>query len=364
MKSERNPWRWLNDRRLTFALKLLMAVVLAGYIVQAVVGFLAQIRGVVYIAIGSIFLAYLIYPVVNRLRRRMPLWLAVVITYAAILVLLGALGWFIIPRLTDDIGTFVARYPELSARVSDVIYNPNNGLAARLPDWMRHELARIPDELAAWVKTRGLASFGRVVVVLAGGFAAVATFVIVPLLTAYLLLDLDNLKAELAAVVPPRRWRSIVGVLAEVDAVIGGFIRGQLLVAISVGVLITIALLVLHVRYAFLFGLLATIGDLVPYVGAIMAFVPAFTVAWIGNGLVNAMLVLAAFVLIFQAEGHLLAPNIVSKTVKLSPFVVLLALLIGGELGGIFGLFVAIPIAGILRLLVTRVFRRKPANEP
>ena len=360
----RDPWRWLNDRRLTFTLKLLMAVVLAGYIAHAIVGFLAQIRGVVYIAIGSIFLAYLIYPAVNRLRRRLPLWLAVVITYAAILVLLSALGWFIIPRLTDDVGTFVTRYPELSARVSDVIYNPSNGLAARLPDWMRHELARIPDELAAWVKTRGLASFGRIVVVLAGGFAAVATFVIVPLLTAYLLLDLDNLKAELASIVPPRRWRSMVEVLAEIDAVIGGFIRGQLLVAISVGVLITIALLLLHVRYAFLFGLLAAIGDLVPYVGAILAFVPAFTVAWIGNGIVNAMLVLAAFVLIFQAEGHLLAPNIVSKTVKLSPFVVLLALLIGGELGGIFGLFVAIPIAGILRLFVTRVFRPKPANEP
>jgi predicted PurR-regulated permease PerM len=109
--------------------------------------------------------------------------------------------------------------------------------------------------------------------------------------------------------------------------------------------------------------LLAALGDLVPYVGAILAFVPAFTAAWIGNGLINALLVLAAFVAIFEAEGHLLAPGIVSKTVKLSPFVVLLALLVGGELGGIFGLLIAIPMTGILRIVALRVFRPRAENE-
>jgi predicted PurR-regulated permease PerM len=84
----------------------------------------------------------------------------------------------------------------------------------------------------------------------------------------------------------------------------------------------------------------------------------------VNNGIVNALLVLAAFVVIFEAEGHLLAPNIVSKTVRLSPFVVLLALLIGGDLGGIVGLLVAIPVAGILRVIALRVFRVTPPNEP
>jgi predicted PurR-regulated permease PerM len=137
-----------------------------------------------------------------------------------------------------------------------------------------------------------------------------------------------------------------------------------LLVALSVGVLITIALLALHVRYAFILGIVAAIGDLVPYVGAILAFLPAFAIAWSTNGLVNALLVLAAFVVIFEAEGHLLAPNIVSKTVRLSPFVVLLALLVGGELGGIFGLLVAIPIAGILRVVGMRVFGLTSVKDP
>ncbi|HEX6832043.1 MAG TPA: AI-2E family transporter [Rudaea sp.] len=359
-----NPWRRLTDRRLTFALKLLMAIVLACYAASFVLNFLGQIRGVVYVVIGAVFFAYLIYPVVHRLRRFMPLVLAIVVTYAAIAVVLISLGWYVVPRLTEDVGTFLQRYPELAARVNDAVFNPHDPLTSRLPAWVRNEIARIPDELAAWVKQRGLESFGRVMILLAGGFAALATFVLIPLLTAYLLMDLQHLKDGLSAVVPPRRWRAALEFLSDVDGVVGGFIRGQLLVALSVGVLITFALLLLHVPYAFLFGLLAAVGDLVPYVGAVLAFIPAFTVAWTNNGLVNALLVLAAFVVIFEAEGHFLAPNIVSKTVRLSPFVVLLALLIGGELGGIVGLLVAIPVMGILRVIALRVFPASGANEP
>ncbi len=359
-----NPWGWLTDKRVTFALKLVGLVVLSCYAARFALGFLAQIRAVVYILIGTIFLAYLIYPAVHRLRRRMPLALAIVLVYAAIGTALAALGWFVIPRVTDDVGAFMAHYPELIARVNGFMSDPNDPIMSRLPDWMRAEIARIPAEFALWVKTRGIESAGHVVLVLAGGFAAVATFVIVPLMTAYLLLDLENLQRGLSSIVPQRHWRATLSFLKDVDAVVGGFIRGQLLVALSVGVLITIALLVLHVRYAFFLGLIATVGDLVPYVGALLAFLPAFAIAWVNNGFVNALLVLAAFVVIFEAEGHLLAPSIVSKTVRLSPFVVLLALLIGGELGGIFGLLVAIPIAGILRVAAVRVFGLGLPNEP
>ncbi|MGA8533556.1 MAG: AI-2E family transporter [Candidatus Tumulicola sp.] len=359
-----DPRSWLTDKRLTFAFKLVGLIVLLCYAAGFVVGFLTQIRAVVYILIGTIFLAYLIYPAVHRLRRRLPLAVAILLVYAVVAIGIAALGWLVVPRVSDDIGAFVRHYPELSARVNSFLYDPNDSVTSRLPDWMRAEIARIPAEVALWVKTRGIESAGHVVLVLAGGFAAIATFVIVPLMTAYLLLDLENLQRGLSSMVPPRRWRATLGFLSDVDAVVGGFIRGQLLVALSVGVLITIALLVLHVRYAFFLGMIAVIGDLVPYVGAVLAFLPAFSIAWLNNGIVNALLVLAAFVAIFEAEGHLLAPSIVSKTVHLSPFVVLLALLIGGELGGIFGLLVAIPVAGILRVIALRVFRPGSPNEP
>lgn len=353
----------MTDERITYALKVLMVVVLAFYTGEFILGFLERIRAVVYIVIGAIFFAYLIYPIVQRLRRRMPLVWAIVLVYAVIGVLLAVAALFIVPRVGEDAALLVRHYPDIQTRLTGLLYDPHDPLTSRLPDWARNELGRIPSELAGWVRLHGLQTFGHVIFVLAGTAAAIATFIIVPLLTAYLLLDLDHLQSAFSSIVPQQRRRAAGELFDAIETVIGGFIRGQLLVALTVGVLITIVLLILHVPYAFLFGLLAAVGDLIPYVGAILAFLPAFTSAWLSNGFVNALIVAAAFVAIFQAEGHFIAPNVVSKTVKLSPFVVLLALLIGGELAGLFGLLIAVPVAGVLRVLALRVFGRPGANQ-
>lgn len=359
----RNPWRGLTDRRATYALKLLMCIVLALYVGQFIVGILAAVRTVIYILVGSILFAYLVYPAVHRLRARMPLAAAISVVYAVVLAAVAGLVWFVIPRVIDEGTMLVKRYPELVARVHTAVYDPRDPVTSHLPDWLQHQMARAPEDFAVWVRVHGLQNFGHIVVVLIGTFAAMATFIAIPLLAAYLLLDLENLKRGLSALVPEERWRSMLELLSELDGVIGGFIRGQLLVALTVGVLITIALAFLGVPYPALLGLVAAVGDLVPYVGALMAFVPAFLAAFMANGPLNAGLVLVAFVVIFQAEGHFIAPNIVSKSVKLSPFVVLLALLVGAELGGIFGMLVAIPIAGVLRVIALRIFERKPQTD-
>ncbi len=358
-----NPWSAMTDERVTYALKLLMVVVLAFYAGEFVIEFLARIRAVVYILIGSIFLAYLIFPGVQRLRRRMPLLVAILVVYALILVAFALAVFFIVPRIVGDIGALIRYYPALVDRLNAMVYDPHDPITSRLPDWMRREIAQVPAELAVWVRVHGFETFGHLLYVLVGTFAAVATFIIVPLITAYLLLDLDGLKQGLASLVPEDRWRAALALLADVDGVIGGFIRGQLIVALMVGGLITLALTLLHVHYAFLLGLLAAVGDLIPYVGAVLAFIPAFVSAWLTNGWINALLVAGAFAVIFEVEGHLIAPNVVSKQVSLSPFVVLLALLIGAELGGLFGMVIAVPIAGVLRVLALRVFRPSQPNE-
>ena len=352
-----NPWRSMTEARLTYTLKLLLVIVLAFYVAQFVLEVLSHIRGVVYILIGAVFLAYLIYPAVQRLRWRMPLVPAILIVYAVILAALALVGFFIVPRISEDVGMLVQHYPALVARLHSLVYDPNDPLTSRLPGVVQAEIAKAPTELANWVTTRGAESFGHLIVVLAGTFAAVAVFIVVPLITAYLLLDLEQLKRGLGTIVPAQRWQATLAFLADVDQVIGSFIRGQLIVAISVGVLITVALLLLRVPYAFLFGLIAAVGDLIPYVGAVLAFLPAFLSAVLTNGWINGLVVAAAFVVIFEAEGHLIAPNVVGRQVRLSAFVVLLSILIGAELGGIFGMLVAVPIAGVLRVVALRVVR-------
>ncbi|HTU83225.1 MAG TPA: AI-2E family transporter [Candidatus Acidoferrales bacterium] len=360
-------WKWFSERNVTYALKVLMLLVLAFFAGEFVVNVLERISGVMYVLIGSTFLAYIIYPAIAWMRRRLPrvpLALAIAVVYAVIVLALALFAFFLLPQFVNDFTGFVAHYPVMVDRFHHFVNDPNDPVASHLPLVVRHLVARIPSELALWLQARSIGAFTHIVPVLFGAFAVIATFVLIPMLTAYLILDLDNLKASLSAVVPPERWRATLSLLADFDAVVGGFVRGQMLVAASVGVLITIAMLILHVRYAFLLGLIAGIGDLIPYVGAVLAFVPAFASAITDNGIVNALLVAAAFVLIFEAEGHFLAPNIVSKTVRLSPFAVLLALLIGGSLAGLAGVLIAVPVAGVLRVIALRVFPRPKENAP
>ncbi|HTX59440.1 MAG TPA: AI-2E family transporter [Verrucomicrobiae bacterium] len=359
----RDPWSGFTDERVTRALKVLMIVVLAMYVGQYAIEILARIRTVVYVLIGAVFFAYLIYPLVKLLSRRMPVVAAIVLVYAALLGAFAAAAVYLIPHFIVEMSQIVAQYPILVGRVDQMIADPNDPFLSHLSPWMRAELLRVPGEIAAWIKIHGIETFSHALVVLMGTAAIVATFVIIPMVAAYLLLDLPNLRQALFTLIPQRRRAATIELLHEFDMVVGGFIRGQMLVALCVGVLVTISLLVLHVRYAFLLGLLAAIGDLIPYVGAILAFIPAVASAWINNGPLNALIVAVVFIAIFQAEGHFIAPNVVSKQVKLSPFVVLLALLVGGDLAGLVGMLVAVPVAGVIRAIVVRVFPAKPTNE-
>lgn len=356
MSGPRSPWAWLDESRLTFAVKLLIALVLLLFLGGAVASFLERIRAVVYILIGSIFFAYLIYPAVERLGRKMPRAIAILVVYACIAIVLVLAGWFIVPPIAGDVAQLIAHSPEAAAQISTVVNDPQNPLVAHLPPWMRAELAQAPDQVLQWVKLHGLETFGHALGAIVGTVAAIATFVIVPLMAAYLLLDIDNIRNGFRKLFPANRADGALRILGELDDVVGSFIRGQLLVALTVGVLITIGLLILHVKYAFLLGLLAAFGDLIPYVGAVLAFVPSFLIAFISNGWVNAVIVGVVFLVIFEGEGHFIAPNILGRNVKLSPLVVLLALLVGGELAGIFGMLIAVPVAGMLRVFAGHVF--------
>jgi hypothetical protein len=212
----RNPWGWVTDERVTLALKILMILVLAAYLGHFLIGFFARIRGIVYILIGAVFFAYLIYPAVHWLTRWMRRIYAILIVYAGILAVLGVAGTFLLPRIVSDIGQIVAQTPATVASINAMLNDPNDPVMSKLPPWMRAELVKIPDQAILWIKVHGVETVGKAMVLLMGTFVAIATFVIIPLITAYLLLDLDNLRNGLSAVIPPKRWRATLDFLHDV----------------------------------------------------------------------------------------------------------------------------------------------------
>ncbi len=361
MQQRRNPWGWLTEARLTYALKLLLVIALVLYLGNIALAFIGRVGGLLYIVVGAVFLAYLVYPAVHRLRARMPLGAALAVVYLSLVVLFVLALYALVPRIADDMKAVAQHGPQFAADYRSYVENPSDPVLSRLPNSVREEMLKFPAFATDWIRTHGLEALSHIVSLLLGAFTIIATFVIIPLLSIYLLADIDRLQAALYRFVPRDRWAAASSLIGDIDRVIGGFIRGQLIVAATVGVLLTIGLLILHVPYAFLLGLLAALGDLVPYVGAVLTFIPAVGIAAVNNGWGNALVVAAVFIGIYQLEGHVISPMIVSSQVKLSPLLVLLAVLIGAELGGIFGMLVAVPVAGALRVILLHLTNQEAA---
>jgi predicted PurR-regulated permease PerM len=346
------------ERRVTYALKVLALVALAAYMLSAMLGFIARIGSVCVILVGAVFFTYAIYPLVKRLNERLHIVWSIVLVYAAIAAIAGFGIAVVVPALADDVQSLAHTAPLLVQHAQAVLADPHDPVVRRLPVAARDYLAKIPAQIAALAQRYGVEGASSVFTFVLSFVALIATVVVIPVMSAYLMIEAPTLMATFFRIVPPK-WRGETrSVVHDLDAVLGGFIRGQLLVGAVIGSCITVALLLLHVRYAVLIGVAAGLFDVIPYVGSLVGFVPAVTLALFNDGWQHALVVAFVFVVIFQLEGHFIAPRIVSDSVGLSPLLVIVAILIGGELLGIAGMFVAVPIAGALRVILLHALPR------
>jgi predicted PurR-regulated permease PerM len=144
------------------------------------------------------------------------------------------------------------------------------------------------------------------------------------------------------------------GVLHEIGETMGGYVRGIVLEATLVGVLVFAAMWLLGVRYPGLLAVLAAFGEFVPYVGPIIAAVPAITLALFESP-THALIVLGLYLALQILEGYVLFPIVVGSQSEIPPLLIIVGLLAGGAMGGVLGALVAIPVAGALRVIILRV---------
>lgn len=340
------------EARVTYFLKVLALVTLATFMLVSVLQFLARIPAVTIILVGTLFFTYLIYPAVHWLHRRgLSLGLSVTIVYVLALGVFAFGLSFVIPPLVNEIRDLTVAMPGYVRALQGFITAPNNPALHFLPGQVRDYLATLPSQLGTYVQTYAASTATRLLAILLSAFSLIATLVVIPVLSIYLIFEAETLTTAAVGLLPQRGRPETLRVLNDLGKVLGGFIRGQVIVGATIGACITIGLLILHVPYAILIGVATGVLDIIPYIGALATSMPTIALAFATGGWQHAAFVAALFILVFQAEGHFIAPRIVSETVGLSPLVVIVAVLIGGELMGIPGMFLAVPIAGMLRVL-------------
>lgn len=348
--------------RVLYAVRICWLVILAGFILYKALEFLVRVRTFTIVVIGAVLFAYLVFPLITRLNRRLPLGLSIAIVYVGIALLIAFGVYVAAPILSTDAQHLVHDAPKLVHDAQSALADPKSPFASHLPLGVRDYLRNLPAQIQLNISKYGAAVASTVFPALLSIVTIGALFVIIPVVAAYLMIESEGLKRTLFGFIPAKAQPKALKVIADLDHVVGGFIRGQIIVAAIVGTLVTLLLLGLHVQYAALIGTIAGILDVIPYIGAIAGWLPAVFIALFTNGLENALFVSLGIVVINQLEGHIIAPNVVSRSVELTPLAVVLALLAGGELAGIPGLLLAVPVAGIVRVVIMN-FRPTPVPQ-
>ncbi|MGH8482691.1 MAG: AI-2E family transporter [Nevskiaceae bacterium] len=309
--------------------------------------------------VASAGLAYLGDPLVDRLQRRMSRTLAVTLVFVVLTAAVLPILILLLPLLADQVREFIAHIPDYLAWIQ------NKGLPA-IGVILPPEMQLDPDNLKR-VIADNLPQAGGIARELFGTLSRgggafllfMANLVLVPVVTFYLLRDWDHLIAWIDGALPAR-YRDTVRTLArESDFVLSGFLRGQLLVMLSLGALYSIGLWIVGVKLALLIGIGAGLVSFVPYLGFIAGLLAA-SVAVLAqmDGLSPLLAVLVVFGIGQVIESMLLTPWLVGDRIGLHPVAVIFAVMAGGQLFGFVGILLALPATAVLAVLLRHAMVR------
>lgn len=303
-------------------------------------------------------LAYLLNPTVELLERnRIKRPYGILMVFCLTVVVCGGFAVFLFISITRELSNIQLNLPAYVHHLYDITPVSVKGylgietadkLALRLNELLQQARVAAPDLLkpVMAVLQKALSSTVGVLLALLG-------YLIIPVYLFYLLFDLPQLKAFVESYIP-ERYRPVYGAkLAEVDAVLSGFVRGQLSVCAILAVLYSIGLYAIGIDLAVAIGTLAGITFIIPYVGTIIGICLSVVMALLKfNDIMHPLLCLGWFGFVQLLEGSFITPKIVGDTVGLHPLVAIVALLIGGQLFGILGMLLAVPVTAVAQVFL------------
>nr|WP_299240086.1 AI-2E family transporter [uncultured Halomonas sp.] len=192
----------------------------------------------------------------------------------------------------------------------------------------------------------------------------IANLALIPVVTFYLLLDWDRLKGRIRDLLPRRYEPTITQLAVQCDEVLSAFLRGQLLVMLSLGVVYAVGLTIIGIQFGILIGVLAGLASIVPYLGVIVGLVVAALVAFFQYGdLLHLVGVGVVFAIGQMLEGMVLQPLLLGDKIGLHPVAVIFAVLAGGQLFGFTGILLALPVAAVIMVLLRYLHERYKSSD-
>jgi predicted PurR-regulated permease PerM len=308
-------------------------------IILAVFGvwFIYTIRDILVLVFIVLVVVAAIAPLVDKMEKYMPRIIAMLILSIVLLGFLVAVGFLVLPPVINQIGQLAANLPAIIDQVNPIFRHLQT-----LIGYSQESLLNLSSQLG------GLSSgIYATTVNFVGGIVAIVTIFV---LSFYLLLEKDAIRKSLRNFVPTEHEERVFIVTNKIAIKMGNWLRGQGLLMLIIAILDGIALVSLGVPYALTLAVWGGLVEVIPYIGPWLGLAPAAIIAYTVSPLM-ALLVVIAYILIQELEGHLLVPKIMGKAVGLSPVIIILALLVGAKIMGLSGIFIAVPAAAAISVI-------------
>lgn len=308
------------------------------------------------------FLYYILNPIVNLLMKtKMKRIYAIIIVF---LLLIAAIIWIllsVIPNLVQQISSLASNMPAFFNRVEDWLYQ-----LSKLPIFTDVDINKYLNELDISYGTlfqqflSGVStSVGSIV-----GTVASATVVIItaPFILFYMLKDGNRLAGNIQNFFPEKRRTQIVELLGQLNKTLSNYISGQAIECLFVGTFTMLGYFLFGIDYAFLFGIIAGLTNLIPYLGPYLGLAPAFFVT-IFNEPVKAIFCCIIVLVVQQIDSNIIYPNVIGKSLQIHPLTIIIVLLVAGNIAGLLGIFLGVPFYAICKTIITYIVRMIRENQ-
>ncbi len=351
--------RWLQ------ALIVLLVIIASAWLIAEVWSFLIQFSNVFLLFFLAWLLAFILRPIARWLSTRgMPYLLAVGVVYLSLAVVFAVAGFLLVPVITDQTQQLSNNFGVYTNQMYRLVVDGE----ATLKSWgvKDVDLKQFYQQVAAQAQNVVPQVLQNTLSVLQSVATLALQVILVFILSFYFMKDGDRLFGNMANMLPPR-WQEEVRLVAlSIEKSFGGFIRGQLVFALVYALLNAIVMLLppFRLEYVLIASIVAGLCMIIPLVGNFLAFVPALLVCIVtGKASLWLWLLLALFIM-QSLMMNFLGPRIMSSAIGIHPLYVMAALLIGGQVGGLWGGLFGIPIAGAINLIGRPLLRRLRYQMP
>jgi predicted PurR-regulated permease PerM len=320
--------------------------------------FLYLVRNVIIILFLAIIIASAVGPFVNKLEeKKIPRLLSVLVLYLAFFGLVVFVLSLIVPYLTTELGQLTQALPKFISNLSGALDQAQQATSNHYFDFLS-EIQNMLDSFTQFLQAYSQSAINLIINI----FGGLLSFFAIIVISLYFSVMRSGIIGFLTSVLPVKYEEYAVSLWKRAEFKVGKWLQGQLLLALTVGLMVFIGLSLLNVKYALILSILAIILEIVPVVGPVMFAIPGVILAFTQSSNLGVW-VLVFYVVIQQIESQILAPLILGKTLGLNPVTVIIALLIGGQIAGLLGVLLAVPTAVVVVEILDDMARQKESRR-